>query len=61
VLYFARVADRVRDLFDRSGIQRSAWPEPNLSRGLIWPFNAFLKVAASLIEARMKRIDQTRV
>ena len=56
-LYLARVADRVRDLFDRSGFTERVGPS-RIFPGIDSAVDAFLKQGAPRDEARAGKLDQ---
>ncbi len=59
-LYFARVADRVRDLFDRSEFSNRLGPN-RLFPGVDLAVDAFMKDDAASPEIHEEKIDQARV
>ena len=59
-LYFARVADRVRDLFDRSSLTERIGPN-RLFLGVDLAVNAFLEEDAASEKVRAENPDQTHV
>lgn len=59
-LYFARAADRVRDLFDRSGFTDRVGAN-RMFPGVDLAVDAFLKGSGSTDENRVEKLDQTDV
>lgn len=60
VLYFARAADRVRDLFDRSGFTERVGAN-RIFPGVDSAVDAFLKGGGSMDENRVEKLDQTHI
>jgi MFS superfamily sulfate permease-like transporter len=56
-IYFARVSDRVRDLFDRSGLTERVGPN-RIFPGVDLAVDAFLKGDSTSEKGRTEKLDQ---